>query len=242
VQRVLPVGFGVQLDRAEEAVGPLGVGAEQNHVAWGEWGQVARVGGQWLGGEQGDAGVARQAAAGLREELRGQVEGAIAGLFARAGQPAGQPPPGVRVRVPVRVGGRPHTVTVRLVLGRLRGPDGAAYVPAYKVEQHAQMGALPYNSTDLTHYQIGGTSSGFSNSRSTTLPLTEPTVALATSVLSPLSAGPSVVPGGGRSFGHYEGNNAGADRQAIHFRRAGLLQRAGERRRSPGGQATGSSG
>jgi len=63
VQRVLPVGFGVQLDRAEEAVGPLGVGAEQNHVAWGSGpgGPGRRA---VLGGEQGDAGVARQGRGG----------------------------------------------------------------------------------------------------------------------------------------------------------------------------------
>jgi hypothetical protein len=202
--------------RFEEARRHLGVGEQQQHVAWGEWGQVARVGGQWLGWAEGDAAVARQAAAGLPGELRGPVEAAIAELFRAQGSRRASRRLVSGFEVPARFAGQPHVVTVRLVLGRLRGEGGATYVPAYEVEQWAQMGVLAHSPTDLSHQQLGGTSSGFSNSRSTTLPLTEPTVTAAVSWLTPVNAGPSVVAGGGRSFGRYEGNGAGAERQVFH--------------------------
>jgi hypothetical protein len=235
VERSLPVTVGVQLDRFEAAetarrqaeaddtgVGAapqvravkLAVGQEQHRMSWGEWGQIARIGGQWLGN---DEHIADQAAAGFRDgSAKEAVRSAVVKLFKDHGSRRAGRTLASGLVTPLPGSGPARFARLRLVLGRLRGPDGASYVPAYEVEQDMQIGVRPYNPTDTTHYNLGGTSSGFSNARSATLPFTEPSLALPSQVLGLVSTGPSVVLGGGRGFSRSEGNSASADRQLVH--------------------------
>ena len=240
VERGLPVTIDVQLSRAEEAetarrqaaagvaaaaagegpVAPvpvvrLGAGQEQHQLAWGEWGQIARIGGQWLGN---DDVIADQAAAGFRAgtAARAMVRSAVRGLFVEHGSRRAGRKLISGLLTPLPDSAYARFARVRLVLGPLRGPDGASYVPAYEVEQDTQVGARPYNSTDPTHAILGGTSSSFSNARATTLQFTEPSLSLASQLVGAVSVGPSVVLGGGRTFGRYEGSNASSERQLVH--------------------------
>jgi hypothetical protein len=183
-------------------------------MSFGEWGQLARVGGQWL---DDGARIADQAASGFLDgPAATAVRAAVSGLFKEHGSRRASRMLASGLTTPLPGRGPARYARLRVVLGSLRGPGGPSYVPAHDVEQAMQLGARPYNPTDPTHSNLGGTYSGFSNARSATLPFTEPSHALPLQVLGLLSAGPSLVVGGGRGFGRYEGSNASSERQLVH--------------------------
>jgi len=228
VSRTMPAGFTYHLDWIErENKVTLGVGEEQRYVGWGEWGQIARIGGVWID-EKADETIAAQGLRGFpkypgRKEhpIRAAIRNAITSLFKKEGGWVASRllVASFEVEIPSAhaAGTRVRKAIVEIVLGPLRGSSGPTYVPAYQVEQHLPTGAKIHNSTDPTHAQIGSSGSGFSNNRATTVPLTQAAVPVPhLGPLSPLTVGPSVQPGGGRSFDRYEWNFASADHRSTH--------------------------